>query len=150
MPFMLEVYRLVGERTGLPAERWFTAPFSLLCAVQGYERVVRDAVRDPHFLHDLQATLRERVLLPWIRTACCNTTCPPGQPRATIRGPLFPIITPRMYRECVLPEVIALQETLAADGYRIAVMGVWGDARADDPAALLDERVRLQGACCVG
>jgi uroporphyrinogen-III decarboxylase len=145
MPFMLEVYRLVGERTGLPAERWFTAPFSLLCAVQGYERVVRDAAHDPGFLHHLLATLRERVLLPWIRAAVKH---PLPTWAATGDDPWasFPIITPQMYDQFVLPEVIALQEALRPEGYRIAVMGAWGDSRADNPAALLEERVRLQGA----
>ena len=145
MPFMLEVYRLVGERTGLPAERWFTAPFSLLCAVQGYERVVRDAAHDPAFLHLLLTTLRERVLLPWLRTSLRHS--PPAwaaigdDPWAS-----FPVITPSIYSRFVLPEVTTLQDTLRAEGYRIAVMGAWGDARADDPVALLEERVRLQGA----
>lgn len=145
MPFMLEVYRLTGERTGLPAERWFTAPFSLLCAVQGYERVVRDAAHDPTFLHRLLAALRERVLLPWIRTSLQHEL-PTWAAIGDDPWASFPIITPAMYREYVLPEVVALQQILAAGGYRIAVMGAWGDARADDPAGVLEERVRLQGA----
>ena len=132
MPFMLEVYRLMGERTGLPAERWFTAPFSLLCAVQGYERVVRDAARDSQFLHHLQVALRERVLLPWIRAALQHEL-PTWAATGDDPWASFPIITPHMYREYVLPEVIALQQTLAADGYRIAVMGAWGDAARMTP-----------------
>jgi uroporphyrinogen-III decarboxylase len=145
LPFMLEVYRLVGENTGLPAERWFTAPFSLLCAVQGYERVVRDAAHDPRFLGYLLATLRERVLLPWIRTSLKH---PLPAWAATGDDPWasFPVITPSMYSRFVLPEVMALQDALRSEGYRIAVMGAWGDARADDPVTLLEERVRLQGA----
>jgi uroporphyrinogen-III decarboxylase len=145
MPFMLEVYRLVGERTGLPAERWFTAPFSLLCAVQGYERVVRDAAHDPDFLHHLLATLRERVLLPWIHTSLRHAL-PTWAATGDDPWASFPIITPKMYDQFVLPEVIALQESLRPEGYRIAVLGAWGDARADNPTALLEERVRLQGA----
>lgn len=145
MPFILEVYRLVGERTGLPAERWFTAPFSLLCAVQGYERVVRDAAHDPAFVHTLQGALRERVLLPWIRAALKHPL-PAWAASGDDPWASFPIITPRMYDEFVLPEVVALQETLSHEGYRIAVMGAWGDARADDPVALIEQRVRLQGA----
>lgn len=145
MPFMLDVYRLVGERTGLSAERWFTAPFSLLCAVQGYERVVRDAARDPAFLHHLLDRLRERVLLPWIR-ASLKHSLPAWAATGDDPWASFPVITPEMYREFVLPEVKALRDILQADGYRIAVMGAWGDARAEDPVALLEERVRLQGA----
>lgn len=145
MPFMLEVYRLVGKRTGLPAVRWFTAPFSLLCAVQGYERVVRDAMYDPGFLHRLLATLREKVLLPWIRTSLQH---PLPTWAATGDDPWasFPVITQKMYSQFVLPEVIALQEALRPEGYRIAVMGAWGDSRDEHPEALLEERVRLQGA----
>ena len=145
MPFMLDVYRLVGERTGLPAERWFTAPFSLLCSVQGYERVVRDAAHDPAFLHHLLDALRERVLLPWVRTSLKHSL-PAWAATGDDPWASFPVITPLMYREFVLPEVKALQDRLLREGYRIAVMGAWGDARADDPVALLDERVRLQGA----
>jgi len=145
MPFMLEVYRLVGERTGLPAERWFTAPFSLLCAVQGYERVVRDAAHDPAFLHHLLATLRERVLLPWIR-ASLKHPLPAWAATGDDPWASFPVITPGMYSQFVLPKVTALQDILRKEGFRIAVMGAWGDARAEDPVALLEERVHLQGA----
>lgn len=145
MPFILDVYRLIGERTGLPAERWFTAPFSLLCAVQGYERVVRDATYDPGFLHSLLETLRERVLLPWIRTSLRH-----GLPTWAATGDdpwaSFPVITAKLYDQFVLPEVTALQDALRPAGYRIAVMGSWGDSRVENPTALLEERVRLQGA----
>jgi hypothetical protein len=58
----------------------------------------------------------------------------------------IPVITTDIYNRFVLPPVVALQDYFRADGYRIAVMGAWGDARADDPKVLLEERVRLQGA----
>lgn len=145
MPLLLDVYRLVGESTGLPAERWFTAPFSLLCAVQGYERVVRDATHDPDLLHHLLAVLRERVLLPWIRTSLQHPL-PTWAAIGDDPWASFPVITPEMYAGFVLPEVTALQGALQPDGYRIAILGAWGDSRADNPLALLEERVRLQGA----
>jgi uroporphyrinogen-III decarboxylase len=145
MPFMLEVYRRVGELTGLPAERWFTAPFSLLCAVQGYERVVRDAATNPAFLQRIQETLHERVLVPWIRTAL-RQSLPTWAATGDDPWASFPVITTEIYQRFVLPPVIALQNALRADSYRIVVMGAWGDARADDPQFLLEERVRLQGA----
>jgi uroporphyrinogen-III decarboxylase len=145
MPFMLEVYRRVGEMTGLPAERWFTAPFSLLCAVQGYERVVRDAANNPAFLERLQQILHERVLLPWIRTALTQSL-PTWAAIGDDPWASFPVITTEIYNRFVLPPVISLQNAFRAEGYRIAVMGAWGDARADDPKFLLEERVRMQGA----
>ena len=145
MPFMLEVYRLVGEHTGLPAERWFTAPFSLLCAVQGYERVVRDATHDPAFLHELLEVLRKRVLLPWIRTSL-QQPLPTWAATGDDPWASFPVITTEMYRRFVLPEVMALQNALRPAGYRIAVLGAWGDSRTENPTELLEERVRLQGA----
>lgn len=145
MPFILDVYRLIGERTSLPAERWFTAPFSLLCGVQGYERVVRDATNRPGFLHYLLTTLRERVLLPWIRTSLQHAL-PTWAATGDDPWASFPVITAKIYSEFVLPEVIALQDALKPSGYKIAVMGAWGDSRAENPMALLEERVRLQGA----
>ncbi|MBN1317585.1 MAG: hypothetical protein JXA42_19030, partial [Anaerolineales bacterium] len=145
MPFMLDVYRLVGKHTSLPAERWFTAPFSLLCAVQGFERVVRDATHDPDFIHHLLDILRERVLIPWIRTSLQHSL-PAWAATGDDPWASFPVITTEMFRKFVLPEVMALQKALQPEGYRIAVMGAWGDSRNENPIELLEERVRLQGA----
>lgn len=145
MPFMLEVYRLVGEMTSLPAERWFTAPFSLLCAVQGYERVVQDAANNPAFLQRLQEALVEYVLIPWIRTSL-KQYLPAWAATGDDPWASFPVITTDIYHRFVLPPVAMLQRAFQAEGYRIAVMGAWGDARASDPKFLLEERVRLQGA----
>lgn len=145
MPFMLEVYRLVGKNTGLPAERWFTAPFSLLCMAQGYERIVRDVIYDPDFLHHLLAVLRERVLVPWIQ-ASLQHPLPAWAAMGDDPWASFPVITLRMYEEFILPEVVALQQALRPNRYRIAVLGAWGDSRDDNPTRLLEKRVRMQGA----
>jgi len=145
MPFALEVYRLAGERTGFPADRWFCAPFSLVCAVQGFPRVAHDALHDPAFLHGVMSALVERVLAPWIR---CGLHQPPQSWAAIGHDPwaTFPIISERLYRDFVWPYADMLHDSFAGEGCQVVLASGWGEARVENPIPILEERIRLRGA----
>ncbi|MDY7040679.1 MAG: uroporphyrinogen decarboxylase family protein, partial [Chloroflexota bacterium] len=145
MPFVLETYRLVGEQTGLPALRWFCAPFSLACAVRGYSHLIHDVRNRPSFVHSLLDRLIERVLVPWIQ---CGLRHPPAARAATGMDAWasFPIITWDMFEEYVVPYAHLLRDIFDRDGHRVVVAGGWGDIWPPDPVPLLEERIRLQGA----
>jgi uroporphyrinogen-III decarboxylase len=145
MPFVLESYRLAGELTGLPALRWYCAPFSLACAVRGYAALVHDLRYAPGFAHALLHRLTERILVPWLR--CQLKQSPPAR-AATGIDPwaAFPIITWPIFQDYVLPYALQLRELFAAEGYNVAVAGSWGESCLPDPVPFLEAKIRMRGA----
>jgi len=145
MPFMLKTYRLIGEHTGLPALRWFTAPFSLACAVMGYSQLVLATKNNLPFVQDLMQVLIERVLTPWIRY---SLQYHPAARAATgiDHWASFPIISWTMFQDFVVRSAHQLRDRFGAEGYRVVVQGGWGDSQLADPLPLFEERIRLQGA----
>jgi len=58
----------------------------------------------------------------------------------------FPVITWDMFHRYVTPYAQRLRDLFAKNDCRVVVQGGWGDSCVDDPEALLEERIRLQGA----
>ncbi|MDX9830611.1 MAG: uroporphyrinogen decarboxylase family protein [Anaerolineae bacterium] len=145
MPFLLEGYRLAGEMTGLPALRWFCAPFSLACAVRGYTALVRDIRQDPSFAHALLERLTEQILIPWIRVQLAQ---PPPARAATGVDPWasVPIVTWPIIQEFVRPYVLRLRDLFAAEGYSVGAVGQWGESRLPDPVPFLEAKIEMRGS----
>jgi len=145
MPFMLKTYEAAARRTGLPALRWFCAPFSLACEVMGFSQLL-DAMRhDPAFVRALLDALIERVLMPWVERGLQNH---PGAWAATgvDHWASFPVITWSMFQEYVVPPAHRMRDHFGPLGYRVVVQSGWGDSYLPDPSRLFEERIRLQGA----
>ncbi len=145
MPLILDSYRLAGELTGLPAWRWFCAPFSLACAVRGYAALVHDIRFEPTFAHALMERLTEQILAPWIR---CQLAQAPAARAATGMDPWasVPIVTWPIVDEFVRPYVLRLQELFAAEGYSVGATGYWGESQLPDPVPFLEAKIQMRGS----
>jgi uroporphyrinogen-III decarboxylase len=145
MPFVLETYRLLSERTGIPALRWFCAPFSLACAVRGYPAWVRDMKRDAPFAHSLLDRLIEQVLLPWIT---CSIQHAPAARAATgfDAWATFPIINEPIFHQFIVPHTLRLRQHFAGENCEVGVTSGWGESLLPDPAPVLAQKIRLRGA----
>jgi uroporphyrinogen-III decarboxylase len=145
MPFVLEAYRLLGERIGIPALRWFCAPFSLACAIRGYSAWVRDMRRNPSFAQALLERLTEQVLVPWIELSLNQV--PAARAAAGFDAwATFPVINEEIFYQYVIPPALKLRQYFSDKGSDVVVTSGWGDSLLSDPRPILNQKIRLRGA----
>ncbi|MBI1986987.1 MAG: hypothetical protein HYS70_01390 [Nitrospinae bacterium] len=138
MPYVLEMFRLLREYSGLPARPSFCAPFSLAVAVRGYHNLIQDIRRDPPFAHRLFAFLVDEVLIPWV-----------GKIREVIPEAIFlvgadawsapPLIDLQIQEEYIVPYALRLQEKVPG----AFVMQGWGASAFSEPERFLETLLRM-------
>lgn len=66
IPYAIDCYKAIEEFTGSKGLNYVTAPFSFICGIHSYVRVIRNIRKNPEFIHKLQTWSIDEVLLPFM------------------------------------------------------------------------------------
>ncbi|MFW9999052.1 MAG: uroporphyrinogen decarboxylase family protein [Candidatus Hodarchaeota archaeon] len=65
-PFVIDCHKAIEEFTGSKGPGIVTAPFSFICGIHSYIRVIRNIRKNPEFIHRLLTWSIDEVLLPFM------------------------------------------------------------------------------------
>lgn len=139
MPYVLQMYRLYQEYTGIPARPIFCAPFSLAVAVRGYTQLIGDIRRDPSFARQLFDFLTEEVIIPWIRAMAQTVPEAPFLLGADAWAAL-PNIDLAIQEAYVVPYALRLQEVVPG---AFTLQG-WGASSCAEPERFLETLLAMR------
>ncbi len=66
IPYVIDSYKAIEEFTGSKGPGYVTAPFSFICGIHSYVRVIRNIKKNPEFIHRLLTWSVDEVLLPFM------------------------------------------------------------------------------------
>lgn len=66
IPFVIDCLNAIEEFTGVKGAGLVTAPFSFICGIHSYVRVIRNIRKNPEFIHRLLSWSIDEVLLPYM------------------------------------------------------------------------------------
>jgi len=65
--FVIDSIKAYKELTGNPPSAAFCAPFSFICGIHSYVRVIRNIRKNPEFIHKLLTWAIDEVLIPYLQ-----------------------------------------------------------------------------------
>ena len=138
-PFVVDVYKVFEELTGVKASMAFCAPFSLAANIRGIETLVMDMCINPKFAHELMTRVTEDVLIPWLEYLKGKFPQTPALVGADALASL-PIVNIKIMDEFITPYVERLRE---ACGPTVCVPNWTGERYAKNPEDVMDIRLRV-------
>lgn len=139
MPFVLDVYRIYREQTGISPALQFCAPFSLAVLLRGYTNFMQDLYSDKDFAHNLLNFLTEEVIAPWI-----NVQKEEFPESISAQGAdalcSLPMVNMEIIQSYSIPYIHRLRELC---GVEISVTNWWGESCANNIDEFLELKLKV-------
>lgn len=139
MPFILDVYRIYRERTGISPAIQFCAPFSLAAILRGFTDFIQDLYADQDFAHSLLTFLTEEVIAPWInfqKEESPESTLAVGADALCS----LPMVNLEIIQSFSIPYILRLRELCNVD---ISVINWWGESYSNNINEFLELKLKV-------